>query len=763
MAETLWDSLNNQKFLADRAYKDENGDNIVSTYAKKSEMSVTPGTGADADKTTIELKNGLSATVLTAHQSITGKADKVDVDQEFTETSAWVNDSFYPLTSNPAGYLVSSDLDDYATTGDLTDLGDALKADIDFVSAAVPASANNGTLTINIGTTGTTTFMADQSTDTTATIPMASFTANPGTSTTAYTEGLMSGEDKEKLSQIAPGAQVNVQSDWTESDSASDAYIKNKPEELDIAAGEGIGITEANNTLTISVSANYATDDDINFLSGAIDDKVETTAFNGALDEINDTFEEIDENIDFLSGAITGIPAQVQSDWAEDDTTDPAYIKNKPDELSLSAGTGIGVSEDSGNIIISVTGDYADATTVNSDISFLSGAVDSKLDITAFNDTMSDLRDELDEVDYDIDYLSAAVSSIPTQVQADWTEDDSTDPAYIKNKPTELSLSAGTGIGIVENTDKITISVTGTYALSADVDTRLADKLDTAVAATTYYSASNPNHFEENVISAVKIAGTAMTVTDKAVNFDMIPASADSSHPLVTTTDLTAAIADFGGFKTAAGTGADSHPDVNDPSTKIVYLVKDSVFTGTDKYKEWICTNTATPTWELIGDTSMDLSGYVQFPASYTAGNIVTFGTNSISDGGYTTAQMVNVQSDWEQTTTTAYDYIKNKPEQITLTGGSYINITTANNQLTIDANIANISGAMAGYANVQSDWAQTVTGADDYIKNKPDILIPQVGTGVSAMPKYIMVVTAMPAAAQIDPNTIYLVKETVS
>ena len=258
MAETLWDSLNNQKFLADRAYKDENGDNIVSTYAKKSEMSVTPGTGADADKTTIELKNGLSATVLTAHQSITGKADKVDVDQEFTETSAWVNDSFYPLTSNPAGYLVSSDLDDYATTGDLTDLGDALKADIDFVSATVPASANNGTLTINIGTTGTTTFMADQSTDTTATIPMASFTANPGTSTTAYTEGLMSGEDKEKLSQIAPGAQVNVQSDWEESNTASDAYIKNKPEELDIAAGEGIGITEANNTLTISVSANYA-------------------------------------------------------------------------------------------------------------------------------------------------------------------------------------------------------------------------------------------------------------------------------------------------------------------------------------------------------------------------------------------------------------------------------------------------------------------------------------------------------------------------
>lgn len=43
--------------------------------ANRSEMSVTPGTGADADKTTIQLKDGTSATVLTAHQDVSGKAD----------------------------------------------------------------------------------------------------------------------------------------------------------------------------------------------------------------------------------------------------------------------------------------------------------------------------------------------------------------------------------------------------------------------------------------------------------------------------------------------------------------------------------------------------------------------------------------------------------------------------------------------------------------------------------------------------------------
>lgn len=47
------------------------------TKANVGELSITPGTGANADKTTIQLKSGLSATVLTAHQDISGKADKV--------------------------------------------------------------------------------------------------------------------------------------------------------------------------------------------------------------------------------------------------------------------------------------------------------------------------------------------------------------------------------------------------------------------------------------------------------------------------------------------------------------------------------------------------------------------------------------------------------------------------------------------------------------------------------------------------------------
>ena len=46
---------------------------------------------------------------------------------------------------------------------------------------------------------------------------------------TTTASGLMSASDKTKLNGIASGAEVNVQADWNEADSSSDAYIANKP------------------------------------------------------------------------------------------------------------------------------------------------------------------------------------------------------------------------------------------------------------------------------------------------------------------------------------------------------------------------------------------------------------------------------------------------------------------------------------------------------------------------------------------------------
>lgn len=98
-----------------------------------------------------------------------------------------------------------------------------------------------------------------------------------------------------------------------------------------------------------------------------------------------------------------------------------------------------------------------------------------------------------------------------------------------------------------------------------------------------------------------------------------------------------------------------------------------------------------------------------------------------LSTNDYTTAEKtklagiaagaeVNVQADWNQTTTTAVDYIKNKPtipaaqvqadwNQTTTTAPDYIK-----NKPTIPA------------AQIQADWNQTNTSAKDFIKNKPTI-----------------------------------------
>lgn len=76
----------------------------------------------------------------------------------------------------------------------------------------------------------------------------------------------------------------------------------------------------------------------------------------------------------------------------------------------------------------------------------------------------------------------------------------------------------------------------------------------------------------------------------------------------------------------------------------------------------------------------------------------------------------VNVQSDWNQTVTTADDFIKNKPENL-VQDASYVH--TDNNYTTAEK--TKLGGIESGAeANVQSDWNQSDTTADDYIKNKP-------------------------------------------
>lgn len=82
----------------------------------------------------------------------------------------------------------------------------------------------------------------------------------------------------------------------------------------------------------------------------------------------------------------------------------------------------------------------------------------------------------------------------------------------------------------------------------------------------------------------------------------------------VTSHAVALAIGNLTGFQTAIGTGADNHPNVAEPSTRTIYLVKIPDIPGEDKYKEWIYVITDNVGgWECIGSTTMVENAWKQW------------------------------------------------------------------------------------------------------------------------------------------------------
>lgn len=62
---------------------------------------------------------------------------------------------------------------------------------------------------------------------------------------------------KDKLDKIASGAEVNVQADWTDTDPASDAYIKHKPESLPANGGDATTVNGHTVESNVPVNAKF--------------------------------------------------------------------------------------------------------------------------------------------------------------------------------------------------------------------------------------------------------------------------------------------------------------------------------------------------------------------------------------------------------------------------------------------------------------------------------------------------------------------------
>lgn len=358
-----------------------------------------------------------------------------------------------------------------------------------------------------------------------------------------HTDNNYTSEEQSKLEGIESGAEVNVQSDWNQSDSAADDYIKNKPENL---------VQDAN---YVHTDNNYTSDEKSK-----------------------------------LSGIEAGAEANVQSDWSEADNSKDDFIKNKPTKVS-------DFQNDSGFI----TKDVDDLTNYyKKSETYTQTEINNSLSGKVDKETGKGLSSN-DYTDAEKTKLSGIAAGAEVNVQSDWQQNDNTKDDYIKNKPENLVQDAS-----YVHTD------------------------------------NNYTSDEKSKLSGIA-AGAEVNVQS---DWNQASSSADDYIK-------------------------------NKPEN----LVQDAAYVHTDN-------------------------------------NYTTTEKNKLS--GIAAGAEVNVQSDWNQANSSADDYIKNKPENL-VQDASYVH--TDNNYTTTEKN--KLEGIAAGAeVNVQSDWNQSNSSADDFIKNKPENLV---------------------------------------
>lgn len=154
---------------------------------------------------------------------------------------------------------------------------------------------------------------------------------------------------------------------------------------------------------------------------------------------------------------------------------------------------------------------------------------------------------------------------------------------------------------------------------------------------TAYYTTAQTSGAQEiaDALDDKQDKGDYLTSADASLNDKM----------LVLHNNTWMELPEMGGFATA-NSAAGGVPDVSNPSTKLIYLVKDSSVAGDDKYNEWIYTSAdaSTTTWEKIGDTSMDLSQYVT-TASTANWDVTPY---SGENGIYVTGHNIGLSSDYK-------------------------------------------------------------------------------------------------------------------
>lgn len=289
-----------------------------------------------------------------------------------------------------------------------------------------------------------------------------------------------------------------VQSDWTESNSSDPAYIKNKPLEGNLVAGNNITISASGNNIIISSTASAAsgvtysagtgidiTGDVISVdntvamktdLPDTSDMATKTWVNNqGFLTSVPSYYATDTEVANAIATAVSAIPAQVQSDWAQTASGSVDYIKNKPEieEITvrtLVAGANITIAASGDSAVISSTGGGGGGSTYTAGT-----GIDITNDVISIDDSVVATKTWVGNQGY----LTSVPSQYITETElsselADYAlKTDIPDPVSgasgVKVEDSVVSLDNPVGLVAGEN---ITITVSGSSAvIDVSVDT----------------------------------------------------------------------------------------------------------------------------------------------------------------------------------------------------------------------------------------------------------------------------------------------------
>lgn len=457
--------------------------------------------------------------------------------------------------------------------------------------------------------------------------------AGKGLSTNDYTTA-----EKNKLAGIASGAEVNVQSDWNVTDTSSDAFIKNKP--------------------TIPTKTSQLTNDS-DFVSDANyvhTDNNYTTAEKTKLAGIEAGAEKNRTYTDF-----TGKPTGNQTPGFGDTFTLQQIKQSTTGQVS---GTDRTVK-------------IPDTEATTSAHGLMSSADKTK--------------------------LNGIASGAEVNVQSNWNQSDTTADDYIKNKP---SIPTKTS------------DLTNDSDFVSDANYVHTDNNFTNAEQTKLSGIATGAEVNQNAFSNIKIGSTTVAADSKTDTVELIAGSNITLTPNATNDSVTIAATDtntntwnvaYATCTTAAGTAAKGatvtgnslwalsvgsvvgvkftntntaqNPTLNVNSTgaKPIYYNTAAVTTGSLTaagvanriiYYMYDGTNWVFMSWSTDNNTT--------YSAATQSATGLMSATDKTKLDGIASGAEVNVQSDWNQTTTTADDYIKNKPSVYTKTetDNRYVNIS---------------------------------------------------------------------------------------